>query len=89
MNKVTCPYIKAFIVAKKWLASCRYRDEQAGIHHHLFPIRLKNVKSERSYECTSKRINIFGRGIMLPGHSIVSLIVITPNHLELCTVLKR
>lgn len=88
-NKVTCPYRKAFIAAKKWLASCRHRDEQARIHHSLFPIHLKNVKSEWSYECTSKRINIFGRDKMLLGHSIVSLTVNTPCHLQLCTVLKR
>jgi hypothetical protein len=89
MNKVTCPYIKAFIVAKKRLANCRHRDEQASMHHHLFPIHLKNVNSEWSYECTSNRINISGRGIMLPGHSRVSLTVITPCHLQLCIVLRK
>jgi hypothetical protein len=43
MNKVTCPYTKAFTIAKKRLASSRHRDEQARMHHHLFPIHLKKM----------------------------------------------
>jgi hypothetical protein len=47
-----------------------------------FSTRFKNAHSKWSYQCTPYRVNVFGRGITLPGHAVVSLAATTPCQLQ-------
>jgi hypothetical protein len=58
-------------------------------HYQSFSVRFKNVRSECSYECTAKRVNVFESCITLTGPSVVSLAATTPCRVQLCTVLGR
>ena len=63
------------------------RGEALRAHRKAFSVRLKNVRSDRSYECTRNRVNVFDTGITLPGRSDLSLAAATLCRLQLCTVL--
>ena len=54
---------------------------------HPFSVRFKNVHIACCYECPPNRVNVFERGITLPGRPEVSLAATTPCRLQLSTVL--
>jgi len=47
----------------------------------------KYVHIDWSYECTLKTVNVFVRGLTLPGHSEMSIMLPALYQLQLCTVL--
>jgi len=49
-----------------------------------FLFLLQECCSDFSYEWTPNRVNVFGRGVMLPGPLEVSLAATTPCQLLLC-----
>ena len=57
-------------------------------HHPAFCVCFKNVHSDQNYKCTPSPVNVFERGITLPGHSEVSLAVNLLYQLQLCVVLR-
>jgi len=56
-------------------------------HHPAFCVRFKNIHCDWSYKCTPSTVNVFERGITLPGCSKVSLAVTSLYWLQLCVVL--
>ena len=78
------------------LAHCWRGGEQASwekgkhcAHNGTCFLFQKHVHSDWSYECTANRVDVFERGIMLPGHSKETASVNTLCRLQLCTVLGR
>jgi hypothetical protein len=58
------------------LGSCQMwctGKEALCMHHLMFSYHFKNVHSDLSCECTCNRVNVFERGVMLPGCLKVSL----------------
>ena len=53
-------------------------------HHQLLCLHLKNICSDWNCECAPNRVNVFERGLMLPGCFKVRLAVITLCWLKLC-----
>ena len=55
---------------------------------HIMPsvFCFKSIHSDRSYECTAN-VDVSERGIMLPGHSEVSVTAVVLRQLQLCTML--
>ena len=59
-----------------------------ALRAHLFSVRFKNVHIACCYECPPNRVNVFERGITLPGRVEESLAATTPCRLQLSAVLQ-
>lgn len=72
-----------------WRCSGKVVSEEAlCTHQQVFTVHLKNVHSHWSYECIHNRVNVSERGLMLSGHSDVTLAVTILCWLQLCTTTR-
>jgi LIM domain-binding protein 1 len=84
-SKCISDHIICLLTVQGWRGML-VRKEALYVHLKVFSVCFKNVHSNRSYECDPDTVNVFERGITLPGHCEVSLAATTPCRLELRTL---
>ena len=76
-GQITC-----YALAQGWTDK-QLREQTLPIQHKTFPDLFKNVHSDT--KCTPKRVDVFERGMTLPGALTVSLVATTMSRPQLDT----